>query len=285
MVSNVGSTQEKIEAPHGDPGHHKKSGATKRMTFHDHFSEVSDIYSAHRPTYPPALVDYLAAVTPARASVWEAGCGSGQLTALLPRCFESVVATDASAAQLAAAVPHEKVTYRVAREVVPWVADRSVDLVVVAQAAHWFDLAAFYGEVRRVAKPRAIVCLVAYARPQMRGAARAQAMIEDLHRRRLAAFWPEERAAVEAGYATLDFPFDEFAAPELQIERTWTAAEMLGYIETWSAYRAALRSPAAASFDRLAEEVTAAWGKGRAQVIWPLHLRIGHVGGAGCVST
>jgi ubiquinone/menaquinone biosynthesis C-methylase UbiE len=32
-------------------------------------------------------------------------------------------------------------------------ADRSVDVITVAQALHWFDLARFYSEVRRVLMP------------------------------------------------------------------------------------------------------------------------------------
>jgi ubiquinone/menaquinone biosynthesis C-methylase UbiE len=36
-------------------------------------------------------------------------------------------------------------------------ADRSVDLVSVAQALHWFDLGRFFAEVQRVARPNAVI--------------------------------------------------------------------------------------------------------------------------------
>ena len=52
--------------------------------FKDHFSEVAAAYAAHRPTYPPALVDLLARLAPARRLAWDAGCGSGQLSRSWP---------------------------------------------------------------------------------------------------------------------------------------------------------------------------------------------------------
>ena len=39
----------------------------------------------------------------------------------------------------------------------------SVDCAVAAQAAHWFDLDAYYREVRRVARPGGLIALVTYA--------------------------------------------------------------------------------------------------------------------------
>src|SRR5690606_34074924 len=83
--------------------------------FPDHFSGHADEYAAHRPAYPPALVDYLAGRAPGRRLAWEAGCGSGQLSVPLAGRFQRVIATDASAEQLARAAPHPRVEYRRAR--------------------------------------------------------------------------------------------------------------------------------------------------------------------------
>src|SRR5579872_1342582 len=130
--------------------------------FKDHFSELAAGYAAHRPTYPRALVDYLAGIAPAQRLAWDCGCGSGQLSTLLAEPFEQVVATDASAEQIASAVPADRVEYRVAPAEASGLSDASVDLVTVAQAAHWFDLPAFYAEARRVARPGAGIALVTY---------------------------------------------------------------------------------------------------------------------------
>ena len=73
------------------------------ITFKDHFSTNNAGYAAHRPTYPPALVDFLANAAPGRELALDVGCGTGQLSMLLAERFDRVIATDASAQQLASA--------------------------------------------------------------------------------------------------------------------------------------------------------------------------------------
>ena len=120
------------------------------MTFKDHFSGLAADYAQYRPRYPGALFDYLAKTTPAQKRAWDCACGSGQATLDLAERFEAVIATDASAKQIAAARPHPRVTYAVGRAEDSGLEDNSVDLITVAQSLHWFDLNLFYGEVRRV---------------------------------------------------------------------------------------------------------------------------------------
>src|SRR5687768_15112446 len=112
------------------------------------FSGHSREYAAYRPTYPAALVDYLAEVAPRRQLAWEAGCGSGQLSVPLASRFDQVIATDASAEQVRYATPHPGVEYRVAPAEASGLPDELADLAVSAQAAHWFDIERYYDEVR-----------------------------------------------------------------------------------------------------------------------------------------
>ena len=77
--------------------------------FKNHFSDRAAAYAARRPTYPVALVDFLADVAPRRELAWDSGCGSGQLSVLLAGCFEQVIATDASAEQIGRASCRERV--------------------------------------------------------------------------------------------------------------------------------------------------------------------------------
>src|SRR5207249_12232626 len=51
---------------------------TRSGSFEDHFSEIAAAYAAHRPSYPAALVDFLARLAPGTRLAWDAGCGSGQ---------------------------------------------------------------------------------------------------------------------------------------------------------------------------------------------------------------
>jgi ubiquinone/menaquinone biosynthesis C-methylase UbiE len=108
--------------------------------FKDHFLGHAALYADCRPTYPAALAEALAEISPARELALDCGCGSGQLSVLLAEQFERVEATDASAQQIGQASVHPKVTYRVAPAEASGLDDASCDLVVAAQAAHWFDL-------------------------------------------------------------------------------------------------------------------------------------------------
>ena len=63
------------------------------------------------------------------------------------------LATDASADQIAQARPLDRVHYRVAVAEASGLGAGSVDLVPVAQAAHWFRLPAFHAEARWVLTP------------------------------------------------------------------------------------------------------------------------------------
>ena len=50
--------------------------------FQDLFSNHAGSYSQFRPTYPKALYDYLAGLTPTRELAWDAGTGNGQCALL-----------------------------------------------------------------------------------------------------------------------------------------------------------------------------------------------------------
>ncbi|MGH7538830.1 MAG: class I SAM-dependent methyltransferase, partial [Gemmatimonadales bacterium] len=197
-----------------------------RSGFKDHFSQTAAAYAAHRPVYPPALADYLAGLVAHRELAWDAGCGSGQLSLLLADRFERVVATDASPEQLARARPHARVEYRHAPAEASGLPKAIVDLAAAAQAAHWFDLTRYYAEVRRVARPGGIVALATYDR--IRAGGDADRVIDRFYTGVLGTYWPPQRRYVDDRYRSLPFPFDEIAAPELELRAEWTLADVLG---------------------------------------------------------
>lgn len=250
------------------------------MGFKDHFSHDSAGYAAARPRYPRALVDFLASVSPSTRLAWDVGCGSGQLSTLLAERFERVIATDASAPQLANAEAHPKVTYRQASAEASGLEARSVDLVTVAQAAHWFDLPRFYGEVRRVARgPDSVVALISYAWHSVAPA--IDDVVAPFAQGTLTPFWPKERKAVEDGYASLDFPFARLDVPPLELAADWDCDAMLAYIRTWSAVAAFLRAGHEAALLAFEADVRRAWGGiGARRVSWPLTVLAGRVGRA-----
>ncbi|MGC4017695.1 MAG: class I SAM-dependent methyltransferase [Luteolibacter sp.] len=245
--------------------------------FKDHFSTDSAGYAAHRPTYPPALVDALAAIAPGHDLAVDCACGSGQLTTLLAARFQNVTGTDASATQIASATPHERITYRTALAEETGLPDHSADLITVAQAAHWLDLDKFYTEVRRIARADAVIALITYGKLHIDAA--VDAVIDEFYDGTIGSYWPPERRLVESGYRTLDFPFDETSVPPLAIQLHWRFEDLIAYLGTWSAVKAAEKELGPDVMPTFAEKLRPHWGDPDTLrlVRWPLSLRVGHV--------
>ncbi len=234
-------------------------------------------YARYRPTYPKALADSLGALAPARGLAIDVGCGTGQLSVDLGQVFEAVLAVDPSADQLANALAHPKVRYAEgSAEALP-AEDASADLVTVAQAAHWFDLPVFYEEVRRVARPGAVLALITYGVPFIDGP--AQERFHGFYWDELFDHWPAERRLVENSYRDLAFPFTPLEAPDLVTERDMPLDAFLSYLETWSGVKAARRTGHGALVDRFEDDVRAAWGPPETayRVTWPITQRQGRL--------
>jgi SAM-dependent methyltransferase len=203
------------------------------------FSTVAREYANFRPGYPPELFAWLARVSPARDAAWDAGCGSGQASIALAGYFSVVHATDVAAEQIDAAKPHPRVRYSVGPAEVSGLPDRSVDLVTVAQALHWFDVEAFHIEAWRVLRPGGVIAMWTYPRPRFVDAA-LDARFEDFYVNVVGPHWPPERKHVDANYSTLpsfpeDLGFEPLAAPEFGLTLEWTLPQVLGYVSSWSA--------------------------------------------------
>lgn len=112
------------------------------------FSGVAGVYDRARPAYPGEAVAWLTGPQPQR--VLELGAGTGKLTGGLLRAGHAVVATDPSRPML------DRLVERLDTPVVQCAAERlpfrsgSFDVVVVAQAFHWFDVEPALAEIARV---------------------------------------------------------------------------------------------------------------------------------------
>ncbi|HZI22187.1 MAG TPA: class I SAM-dependent methyltransferase [Gemmatimonadales bacterium] len=248
-----------------------------RADFRDRFGGAAPAYAAYRPRYPAALFTALATLAPARCRAWDCATGSGQAAIGLAEYFDEVIATDASAAQLAAAQAHPRVRYGRAPAEASGLPARSVDLVTVAQALHWLDTPAFYAEVRRVLVPGGVLAVWCYGLVTIGSG--VDELIGDFYHETVGPYWPPERAHVESGYRTIDFPFAELVLPPLVMEAAVTLEELAGYLGTWSAvlrYREARgRDPIPA----LVERLRAPWGAAerRRTARWDLAVRAGRL--------
>ena len=202
--------------------------------FRDHFSSVSSNYVKNRPTYPPDLFDWLAGQCMSHGLAWDCGTGSGQAATELVRYFDRVLATDASAAQIAHAVVHPKIEYQVASAEKSGIDSQCVDLVVIAQALHWFDLNRFYAEVFRILKPGGLIAAWSYGVLKIDDE-EINAIIQRFYLDEVGPYWPPERRHVETGYRDLDFPFTRIPAPSFAMSANWTLEQLLGYFRSWSA--------------------------------------------------
>lgn len=245
-------------------------------SFPDHFSAGADRYAEYRPTYPSALYEWLAKQVPAGARAWDCGAGNGQAAIALRAHVREVIATDASEAQLRQAPRVPGVHYAVAAAEASGLADASVGLVTVAQAAHWFDLPRFYQEVRRVSVPGGLLAMWSYGSFSIDPEIDA---IVGRFKAEVSPYWPPERALVDAGYANLDFPFEEIVAPPFAMEAEWTLAQLQGYLETWSAVSRYYTERRINPTTALIEALRPNFGDhdARAVIRWPLAFKIGTV--------
>jgi SAM-dependent methyltransferase len=120
------------------------------------FDATAEHYSENRPSYPPALVDWLIGVAGLRpgARIVDLGCGTGIATrAFAARGFD-VVGVDPSERMLERARAAGGATYRRGESTATGLDAASFDLAIAAQAFHWFDIPATLAELRRILVPR-----------------------------------------------------------------------------------------------------------------------------------
>jgi len=244
---------------------------TAPPAFKDHFSAQSDAYQRCRPDYPAAVFEWLAAIAPGRRLAIDVATGNGQAATGLARHFDAVIATEPSAAQLREARPHPRVEYRLEPAEAISIEAGSADLVVAAQAAHWFDWPKFAAEAGRVLRRGGVLAIWSYGNCDVAPA--IDRLVADFSRDVVGPYWPRERRHVDEAYRDLVLPFPPIAAPAFEMRIRWSVAQMLGYLDTWSAVRRCRALTGRDPLRLLAEPLAAAWGDGAREIRWPLTMR------------
>ncbi len=243
----------------------------------DRFSAQAAAYARYRIAYPPELYAWLLPQVPHRLRAWDCATGNGQVAAVLAEYFRDVEATDLSASQLAEATERPNIHYQVAKAEQTPFPDDYFDLITVAQAVHWFDLAAYHAEVRRVAGPGTVLAEWGYGLAQT-GDAALDALILHFHNETVGPYWDANRWHVLDEYARLPFPFARVRRARFAVRQQWSAAWFLHYLRTWSAVANYGRQHAGADAVRLvADELAQVWGVGKRDVIFPVFARAGIV--------
>jgi len=240
----------------------------------DNFSRRSDLYAKYRPEYPPALFEYILGFVKEKELAWDCGTGNGQAAAVLSRYFKKIYATDISQKQLDNAVKKDNISYTLEPAEKTSLADRSVNLITVAQAIHWFNFDAFYNEVRRVAKPGAVIAVWTYS--LLKISAEIDHIIEDHHFNTLGKYWDPERKYVDDGYASIPFPFNAVETPLFNIELHWSLQDLEGYLNTWSGLQNFIKANSYNPVGEVIEKISRHWGdRETRKLLFPVHLKLG----------
>jgi ubiquinone/menaquinone biosynthesis C-methylase UbiE len=244
------------------------------MIFKDHFSSHSRAYSEFRPSYPKSLFSYLASLCATHDQAWDCATGSGQAAVSLADFFTRVVATDASAEQIANTTQKKGVSYAVAQAENSGLDANTVDLITVAQALHWFDIDAFAVEAGRVMKKEAVLAVWTYGLLTVHE--KFDELLKYFYADILGVFWPFERKMVEGGYADIILPFGEIPSPPMEMSGQWQFTEVIGYLNTWSAVRAYEREHGLNPLELVYDDMLNEWGNPNEvhTITWPLTLRV-----------
>lgn len=239
------------------------------------FGARAGAYASFRPQYPEALFAWLADTSPARQRALDIGCGNGQASRPLLQHFNQVLACDGSPEQLLAARDLQGIDCFAANAEALPLADGTLDLIIVAQALHWFATPAFFAEVRRLLKPNGLFCAWCYS--LLRIDSELDSLLDDFYSNTLGPYWPAGRASVDAGYQDIQAPFPRLQPPSFAIQLNWDLPQLLGYLSTWSAVQRLQQASGHDPLLALEPRLHDAWGDAQQKrfVSWPLHFLAG----------
>jgi SAM-dependent methyltransferase len=248
------------------------------VAFIDRFSEHAALYARARPAYPDVLFEAITLDLAGRNLAWDCGTGNGQAAVKLAKYFDCVHATDPSPQQISNAVRAENIEYGVGQAEESDLPSQSADLILVAQALHWFDLDRFYAEAHRVLKRHGKIVVVGYDPWAYISAEVDQAVSETLLEP-IRPFWAKNDELVFDGYRTIAFPFTETRLPPVAIHLDWDLQQLLAYVCSLSATRTAIRELSDEFLHRAQVTLEKIWGdpSSKKHAVLPLHTRCGRV--------
>ncbi len=136
------------------------------MNTTERFTTRAETYAKHRPAYPPGVINTLEAECNLTSTsiVADIASGTGIFTDLLLKRGCRVIAVEPNEAMRRAAVEnlrgYTNLTTLAETAERTMLDDASVNLITVAQAFHWFEVAATRCEFKRILKPDGFVALI-----------------------------------------------------------------------------------------------------------------------------
>ncbi len=246
-------------------------------SFKDYFSTQALDYSKYRPDYPRELYDFILSEVKERKTAWDCGTGNGQAAAVLSNFFEKVFATDPSAEQLKNALQKNNIEYLIASAENSTLPEKSIDLITVAQALHWFDFSKFFAEVNRVAKPGAVIAIWSYELCKVDVA--TDKVFLNFYNGILGDYWAPERKHVENAYSTIPFPFTEVKENVFYMKKQWNLQDFMGYLSTWSAVQKYIKTNGKNPLQLVEHDFISAWANPDTvkEVSFPVTVKTGRI--------
>eukprot|EP00258_Populus_trichocarpa_P020180 XP_006387172.2 putative methyltransferase DDB_G0268948 [Populus trichocarpa] len=252
-------------------------------------------YAETRPSYPQELFQFIASKTPAHDLVWDVGTGSGQAARSLAGIYKHVTGTDTSLKQLEFAPKLPNVSYHHTPSVMSMSGleqtvstQSSVDLVTIAQAMHWFDLHAFYQQVKWILKkPDGAIAAWCYTVPEVNDS--VDSVLNPFYSIDSDPYLEPQLKLIDDKYMSIDFPFEPVEGADhtgpfkFVAEKLMDLDEYFTYLRSWSAYQTAKTKGVELLRDDMIESFKRAWnedGHDEKVVKFPVYLRIGKVGNA-----
>lgn len=248
--------------------------AIRRTSAAPDYSGVASEYARIRPGYPPELFKHLASLVERRELALDCATGNGQAAVGLADHFERVVAIDSSPDQLEHATAHPRIEYHQRRSEETGLPDGSADLVTAAAAVHWFDLDAFFGEVRRVLRPGGVLAVwtyhVAHVEPPF------DSVLRDLYEKVLKPHFPPGAHLVDEKYKTLELPGDPLPTARFMASADLDLHGMITFIMTWSGTQRYIAACGESPVPLVTGKLRRLWA-GHAMatqtVRWPIYLK------------
>ena len=242
----------------------------------DNFSSGSDKYARYRPAYPPEFFDFLNPLLPVKETAWDCGTGNGQVAHELAKTFDRVFATDISRSQIDNAVQADNIQYSIQPAEQTNFENNSFDLIVIAQAIHWFEFKKFYAEVRRTAREHAVICVVGYGLIKI--SEQIDLIIANFYENVVGKYWDAERKYIDEAYRTIPFPFSEIQTPSFVNAQEWTLEHLIGFLNTWSAVKHFINQEGYNPVEQVRAEIAELWEREAIKTVhFPIIQRIGRV--------
>lgn len=218
----------------------------------ERFTPTVERYQRYRPDYPPALFDWLGSAVVGRRAA-DLGAGTGILTRALSERGWNVIGVEPNAAMRAAATERGGAAFVAGSAEATTLPDRSFDLVIGAQAFHWFDLDRALPEIDRIGAPGGRAVAVWNLRVE-HGFAEAYDQVLVRFSAQYAAV-PKPRPVLDAlavrrpGGETVRFPYAQPLDRDALIGRAWSSS----YVSHGVSDRAGFDQALMDVFDRHAE--------------------------------